>query len=297
MELTKDLKSKYGIILIDSQARKSFIDAVESLERVAEPSADTSSLIGDWRLLCSCTSTDFPNNANVVDTNKIPFFNEGPIKDIKETFKESIEVEQRIKSGESSNSIDTIDHVIEYKPPNTLSSFLKNVPDALKDLDINPLKVSDSKVVLKHKAEIEGVVPVIKTKLSLQAIVVNVAGESQILDPSGEDVLGINIPFGELRAGSFDTTYMDDSIRISRSKTGPVDQIRVFVKKDVQAIGSILDDDDDELGDDDDDDELADDDTLDTVTTTDTKESSTAGNNIDDDDDDIIVEAPSDIEN
>ena len=33
------------------------------------------------------------------------------------------------------------------------------------------LKVSDTKVVLKHKAEVEGIVPVIKTKLSLEAIV------------------------------------------------------------------------------------------------------------------------------
>ena len=33
------------------------------------------------------------------------------------------------------------------------------------------LKVSDTKVYLKHKAEVEGVVPVIKTKLSLEAVV------------------------------------------------------------------------------------------------------------------------------
>jgi hypothetical protein len=136
------------------------------------------------------------------------------------------------------------------------------------------LQVSDSKVVLKHKAEIESVIPTIKTKLSLQSIVgkyssknrnsrgikdatslattcfdlsiyltqkhtsklnraVNVAGRSQILKSSGDDVLGINVPFGEfLNAGSFETTYMDDSIRISRSKVGIVEQIRVFIKAD-----------------------------------------------------------------
>lgn len=33
------------------------------------------------------------------------------------------------------------------------------------------LKVSETKFVLKHKAEVEGVVPVIKTKLSLEAVV------------------------------------------------------------------------------------------------------------------------------
>lgn len=301
-----DLKATYGVLLIDSKAKASFRDAVEKLENLTESPTDTSLLVGDWTLLCSYSSA-FPKKTNIIDTSKIPFFNEGPIKDIKDTLNDSIEVVQRIKFGESSNSIDSIDHIINYTPPNALSSFLKNIPDAIKDLDINPLKVSDTKVILKHKAEVEAVIPLIKTKLSLQSVVVNVAGKSQKLEPSGADVLGINIPFGEfLNAGSFETTVLDESIRVSRSKVGPVEQIRVFVKVDDQeVVASVVvvveeeDDDDDELADndDDDDDELADDTTIDAVVVeSDDEENSNAADD-DDDSDEVEVEAPSDIEN
>lgn len=73
----------------------------------------------------------------------------------------------------------------------------------------------------------------------------NVAGKSQILDPNGADIASINVPFGEfLNAGAtFETTYMDDKIRISRSKTGIVDQLRVFLKSEleVEAPAEVVD--------------------------------------------------------
>jgi hypothetical protein len=143
LELAKDLKGQYGVLLIDSNAKESFRKAVEKLESVAELPTDSSALAGDWTLLCSSSSSATTEKLKI-DTSKIPFFNEGPVRDIKNTLNDSIEVLQSIKFGETSNSIDAIDHVIEYKPPNQLSSFLKNIPDAIKDLDINPVSSARS---------------------------------------------------------------------------------------------------------------------------------------------------------
>jgi hypothetical protein len=71
-----------------------------------------------------------------------------------------------------------------------------------------------------------------KIKLQLQSIVLNVAGKSTFLEESGKDLAGINIPqiSDFLNAGTFETTYLDDDLRISRGKQGFVDVTRVFVR-------------------------------------------------------------------
>lgn len=138
LSVAMDLKDQYGVLLIDSKAKESFADAVKMLESVAEVSSDSKDLVGDWTLVCSSSSSAASERIKI-DTSKFPFLNEGPVKDIKSTLNDSIEVTQRIKFGEESNSIDKIDHIVAYKPPSQLSSFVKNLPDAIKNLDINPV--------------------------------------------------------------------------------------------------------------------------------------------------------------
>mmetsp|Transcript_80589 Transcript_80589/g.121088 ORF Transcript_80589/g.121088 Transcript_80589/m.121088 type:complete len:321 (-) Transcript_80589:281-1243(-) len=234
LELAEELNGKYGVLIIDSKAQEQLRDAVEKLEMVTESPTDPAGLVGDWKLLCSTASATVEKGPvskfGGIDTSKIPFYNEGPLKMIRDTINKALKVEQLIKVGED-GSIDRVDHVIDYMPPDTLSAFLENVPDAVKNLNINPLQVKENKFILVHKAEVEEMEPVLKTKLSLQSVIVNVAGTSQRLKPDGEDILGLNVPFGDnFQAGSFETPYMDDKLRVSRSKVGIVDVFRVFVR-------------------------------------------------------------------
>jgi DNA anti-recombination protein RmuC len=109
----------------------------------------------------------------------------------------------------------------------------------LGNVNLNPLSVKKSKVVLVHDAEVESVDPVLRTKIAWVSSVVNVAGTSQYLDPDGADVFGINNLFGEfLNVGTFDTPYVDEDVRVSRSPGPIVEQIRVFVRDG----SSVLDD-------------------------------------------------------
>lgn len=66
--------------------------------------------------------------------------------------------------------------------------------------------------------------------------IVNVAGTSQFLESDGKDVLGINSPLKEFQAGTFETTYLDDNLRISRTTTSSVDQLRVYVRSEPEEI-------------------------------------------------------------
>lgn len=58
----------------------------------------------------------------------------------------------------------------------------------------------------------------------------NVAGTSRYLESDGKDILGINMPLKEFQAGTFETTYLDKDLRISRGTVGSTEQLRVYVK-------------------------------------------------------------------
>lgn len=234
LQVCRRLKEENGLFLVDSNAKKELQEAVSQLEALAEPYLSDSyaaTLVGNWTLLCTTSTTN-----EGIDTTKVPdFFRQGPLENIREsirrTLNDYLEVQQLIRSTNEDGTIDRIDHVLEYRPPKQLRDVLDNLPEQLNKVNINPLSVSKSKLILIHKATVESTVP-LTTKLALQSIVLNVAGTSNVLDPKGKDILGLNFPLGEfLNTGTFETTYMDDTMRISRGKRGFVDQLRVFVRE------------------------------------------------------------------
>mmetsp|Transcript_2182 Transcript_2182/g.4637 ORF Transcript_2182/g.4637 Transcript_2182/m.4637 type:complete len:498 (+) Transcript_2182:85-1578(+) len=269
LSLASNIKedSKTGVFIADPGVKSDLKRAVADLEAVCGSPTDRERrlMLGDWALLCTTNSGGGNGDKKKSSKSKgpkLPFkLPELPFQD-KAT--KSISVTQRIRSTDDSEgqdkTINRVDNVIEFTPfADTLGDLLgDDTPfGALKDLTVNPLEVSKSKIALVHKAEVLSVSPVLRTKISLQSYVLTVAGNSQYLDPDGADLLGLNVPLGDFQSGNFDTTYVDEELRISRGKVGLVDVLRVFVRKGIDAeIGALVDSDlvagaSDESGDDD----------------------------------------------
>jgi hypothetical protein len=205
---------------LEPSSKNKLEKSVSELESLTGPPSEEFRrlMIGDWELLCTM------NKARVAaSSDRGNFFLPEWLKSnpLQEKIRQSLEVIQRIRCMEDGDRIDRVDNVIQF------------TPISFGSLNLNPLELSQSIVTLAHKAETLSIQPVLRTKISLQSIILTVKGESKFLDPEGVDILGLNVPLGDfLNAGSFDTTYVDDDIRISRGSSGLFDQLRVFLRKD-----------------------------------------------------------------
>ena len=238
LDTAQQLKSRYGVFLVEKQAKRELKDAVAALENYASMSGTgappvrlSKDICGEWELVCTTVTSQ-----EGIDTSQLPSALLNPLEQIRDTITKQankyVKVEQIIQwPADGSLEIDRIDHVIEYRPPEELRDVLDNLPEQLQALSINPLHVSRSKVVLVHKATVESVEDPLSISLSLKSIILNVAGTSTFLDPNGKDVTALNLPLGELlNSGTFETTYLDDTLRISRGQTVAGKQLRVFTR-------------------------------------------------------------------
>ncbi|KAL7531401.1 hypothetical protein ACHAXR_004020 [Thalassiosira sp. AJA248-18] len=243
--------------------------AVNELEALSPTTGDREKemMLGDWTLVATANlpSSDirrrFDNkndNENNDTKKKGGWFNKNgkkkrrsglslfgsngsvPLNPLQKSIQKSIEVTQRIRNDgnkeEDGGNINRVDNVIEFTPLDTLEDIIPQESplfNLLGNVNVNPLQVKKSKVVLVHNAEVESVKPVLRTKIAWISSVLNVAGTSQYFDPEGADIFGLNNAFGEfINVGTFDTPYVDEDIRISRTSGPVLEQLRVFVRKE-----------------------------------------------------------------
>ena len=280
LTLSKALTSNSptGKFITRPSSTKKFQEAIAELEAASSSptSQEKDLMLGDWKLIATVNapSSDIRSrmeekrNSSSGDKKKSWFGlpkaksdnTSSSLNPIQKSIQKSFQVTQRIRSvgeEEEEGEIDRVDNVIEYTPLDTLEDLLpKESPlsNILGSINVNPLQVKKSKVVLIHKAEVESVSPILRTKIAWTSSVLNVAGTSEYFEESGEDVFGVNNLFGDfLNVGSFDTPFVDGDIRVSRSSNLISEQLRVFVR-----VGSNLFDENEELldvveGDEDDD--------------------------------------------
>lgn len=172
LDVAYRLNGKFGVFVIDKNGQEELRQAVEELEAVAERPAfddDTKeTMLGHWTLVCTTSSSSaLPSTiGNGIDTSKLPFFNQGPLKEIRDSLNKCLVVQQSILC-KNSDEIDRVDHILEYKPPKTLQDILDKLPS----LDINPLDVTKGKFVLVHEADVTNKGPAFSIQLKLASVV------------------------------------------------------------------------------------------------------------------------------
>jgi hypothetical protein len=274
ISIAQELRNKYGYLLnplvVPRNQQSELFDAILELEDdFINPNTGLTTTItrddvltmlpGDWDLICTIPilpmgSQKLPFEIPSLFENEFIqnlFPSSLPIASLTNKF---VTVTQRIRTlndETNNNSINRVDHVIEVKPPNQISDIIANsnsngdtTPSWLSNLNINPLEVKESKVILIHNAEVVDDEMVekddtsfsmsnnmddkrVKLRLKLQSVVNNIAGTGANLNPNGADIVSVNVPqidvlsqnteLNDALGGSFITTYIDDEFRISRS--------------------------------------------------------------------------------
>ena len=216
--------------------------AINNLEAISPNATNKGALLGDWKLVATAQlpSSNIRSRLGKNFRPRPGKFDSKELSPIQRSIQKTLEVTQRIRydeSFDSSDEINRVDNVVEFTPLDTLESILPSDSPLsfLGSLNVNPLQIAKAKAVLVHKAEVESTTPVLRTKIAYISTVFNVAGSSQFFNPDGEDVFGVNNLLGDLQAGTFDTPYVDEEVRISRSSGPVLEQLRVFVRE-----GSLL---------------------------------------------------------
>jgi gas vesicle protein len=221
--------SPTGLFITLPSDRALFVKAIARLEAISPTTSDLSEslMLGEWELVATSRKAPLEAAASSMNKKKKKASAIFSMPKLNPKIKNSIKVTQMIRSNQDTYEtgiLDRVDNIIEFDNTSThlLPAFL------------NPLSIDQSKLILIHKAKVESFVP-FRTKLALQSIVLNIAGTSQNLDPDGADVFGLNIPsLSEwMNSGEFDTTYVDDDVRVSRGTIGFLDETRVFIRKGV----------------------------------------------------------------
>jgi PAP_fibrillin len=251
LQVAQRLKDDYGVVVSRLVANESEVQDLDAATRELEAASAESvsfpsfeALLGEWTLLCSASSSS--STAAAATTSPLADLKTAlqtsplvqPWNEIRQTVVKAsnkyVSVQQIISAAGS--GIDRVDHVISYTPPSKLADLVPELPDVLQSLDLNPLQLNQVKATLVHSASIVPTVTPITVEITLKSIVLNVAGTSSVLKVDGQDVLDLQLPppiqteFFSTNTGRFETTYVDETLRISRSKLLGVDQLRIFVR-------------------------------------------------------------------